>query len=146
MSAIIYWQNPCKLPMSFRCIKAYMLAFSGRFSRKCLEGISFNFFVCFIFDWSIGSAQKKKKHTNIMLYQNWNRTPVYFELAVSGSYIFISCWKNHAYLEKRRRKANLVSDFPLLQKIYIFTFTRRGCTKKMFYIFILKIFRSGHNI
>ena len=24
--------------------------------------------------------------------------------------------KNHVYLEKRRRKANLVSDFPLLQK------------------------------
>ena len=60
MSAIIYWQNPCKLLISFRCIKAYMLAFSGRFSRKCLEGISFNFFVCFIFDWSIGSAPKKK--------------------------------------------------------------------------------------
>ena len=55
MSAIIYWQNPCKLPTSFRCIKAYMLAFS----RKCLEGISFNVFVFFIFNWSIGSAPKK---------------------------------------------------------------------------------------
>ena len=50
MSAIIYWQNPCKLPMSFSCIKAYILAFSGRCSRKFLEGISFNFFVCFVFD------------------------------------------------------------------------------------------------
>ena len=60
MSAIIYWQNPCKLPMSFRCIKAYMLAFSGRFSRKCLEGISFKFFVCFIFNVSLGSAPKRK--------------------------------------------------------------------------------------
>ena len=28
--------------MSFRCIKAYMLAFSGRFSRKCLEGLGIN--------------------------------------------------------------------------------------------------------
>ena len=60
MSAIIYWQNPCKLPMIFRRIKAYMLAFSGSFSRKCLEGISFNFFVCFIFNVSIGSAPKRK--------------------------------------------------------------------------------------
>ena len=25
-----------------------------------------------------------------MLYQNWNRTPVYFELAVSDSYLFVS--------------------------------------------------------
>ena len=47
--------------MSFRCIKAFMLAFSGRFSRKCLEGNSFNFFVCFIFNVSLGSAPKRKK-------------------------------------------------------------------------------------
>ena len=67
MSAIIYWQNPCKLPMSFRCIKAYMLAFSGRFSRKCLEGISFNFFVCFISDRSIGSAPMKKTSISIVI-------------------------------------------------------------------------------
>ena len=60
MSAIIYWQNPCKLPMSFRCIKAFMHAFSGRFSRASLEGISFKFFVCFIFNVSIGSAPKRK--------------------------------------------------------------------------------------
>ena len=57
---IIYWQNPCKLPMSFRCIKAFMHAFSGRFSRACLEGISFKFFVCFIFNVSLGSAPKRK--------------------------------------------------------------------------------------
>ena len=37
-----------------------MLAFSGRFSRKCLEGISFKFFVCFIFNVSLGSAPKRK--------------------------------------------------------------------------------------
>ena len=89
MSAIIYWQNPCKLLISFRCIKAYMLAFSGRFSRKCLKGISFNFFVCFIFNRSIGSAQKKK-HQYLMLYQSWNRTPVYLEIAVSASYKMVS--------------------------------------------------------
>ena len=81
MSAIIYWQNPCKLPMSFRCIKAYMLAFSGRFSRKCLEGISFKLFVCFIFHWSIGSAPKKK--TSIS-----NVTP---KLKYNASLIRISC-------------------------------------------------------
>ena len=37
-----------------------MHAFSGRFSRTCLEGISFNFFVCFIFNVSLGSAPKRK--------------------------------------------------------------------------------------
>ena len=37
-----------------------MLAFFGRFSRKCLEGISFKFFVCFIFNVSLGSAPKRK--------------------------------------------------------------------------------------
>ena len=100
MSAIIYWQNPCKLSMSLRCIKAYMLAFSGRFSRKCLEGISFNFFVCSISDWSIGSAPKKKKHQYLTLYQNWNRTPVYFKLAVSASYtLSIACINTTSMLQ-----------------------------------------------
>ena len=37
-----------------------MHAFSGRFSRTCLEGISFKFFVCFIFNVSLGSALKRK--------------------------------------------------------------------------------------
>ena len=37
-----------------------MLAFSGRFSKASLEGISFKFFVCFIFNVSPGSAPKKK--------------------------------------------------------------------------------------
>ena len=60
MSAVIYYQNPCKLLISFRCIKAFMHAFSGRFSRASLEGISFKFFVCFIFIVSIGSAPKRK--------------------------------------------------------------------------------------
>ena len=67
MSAIIYWQNPCKLPMSFRCVKAFMHASSSRFSRASLEGISFNFFVCFILNVSIGSAPKRK---NIDIQRN----------------------------------------------------------------------------
>ena len=46
--------------LSFRYIKAFMHAFSGRFSRTCLEGISFKFFVCFIFNVSLGSAPKRK--------------------------------------------------------------------------------------
>ena len=46
--------------MSFRCIRAFMHAFSGRFSRTCLEGISFKFFVCLIFNVSLGSAPKRK--------------------------------------------------------------------------------------
>ena len=37
-----------------------MHAFSGRFSRASLEGISFKFFVCFIFNVSLGSAPKRK--------------------------------------------------------------------------------------
>ena len=37
------------------------MLFSRRFSRTCLEGISVNFFVCFIFNVSLGSAPKRKK-------------------------------------------------------------------------------------
>ena len=37
-----------------------MHASSGRFSRTCLEGISFNFFVCFIFNVSLGRTPKRK--------------------------------------------------------------------------------------
>ena len=37
-----------------------MHAFSGRFSRAFLEGISFKFFVCFIFNVSLGSGPKRK--------------------------------------------------------------------------------------
>ena len=33
MSAIIYYQNPCKLPVTLY-IKAYMLAFPGRLSKN----------------------------------------------------------------------------------------------------------------
>ena len=36
------------------------LLFSRGFSRICLEGISFKFFVCFIFNVSLGSAPKRK--------------------------------------------------------------------------------------
>ena len=31
---------------------------------------------------------KEKKHQHLTLYQNWNRTPVYFKLAVSASLLF----------------------------------------------------------
>jgi len=37
-----------------------MHAYSGRFSRASLEGISFNFFLCFISNVSLGSAPKRK--------------------------------------------------------------------------------------
>ena len=37
-----------------------MHTFSGKFSRASLEGISFNFFVCFIFNVSLGNAPKRK--------------------------------------------------------------------------------------
>ena len=36
------------------------MLFSRRFSRTCLEGISFKFDVCFIFNVSLGSAPKRK--------------------------------------------------------------------------------------
>ena len=39
-----------------------MLAFSGRFSIKCLEGISFNFFVCFILNVSIGRIKVQQRY------------------------------------------------------------------------------------
>ena len=49
MAAIIYYQNPCKLLISFRCIKAYMPAFSGRFSRESLQkGFLSNFMLVFL--------------------------------------------------------------------------------------------------
>ena len=31
---------------------------------------------------------KENKHQHLTLYQNWNRTPVYFKLAVSASLLF----------------------------------------------------------
>ena len=40
--------------------KGIHACFSGRFSRASLEWISFNFFVCFIFNVSLGSASKRK--------------------------------------------------------------------------------------
>jgi len=61
-----------------------MHAFSGRFSRASLEGISFNFFVCFIFNISIGSAPKRK---NIDIqYLSRFRMPVYFKSIFMSSY------------------------------------------------------------
>ena len=43
---------------------------------------------CMFYLWLINRKwPKEKKHQYLSLYQNWNRTPVYFELAVSASYI-----------------------------------------------------------
>ena len=79
-----------RIPVNCQCVldvwRHECLLFSRRFSGTCLEEISFNFFVCFFFNWSIWSAPKKKHHY-LTLYQNWNRTPVYLELAVSASYV-----------------------------------------------------------
>ena len=101
--------------MSFRCIKAFMHAFSGRFSRTCLEGISFNFFVCFIFNVSLGSAPKRKNfdiqrntrvasggqftlnyHTpshNQPLYAHFVELPLWSGESLAGSGCF--CWKSN---------------------------------------------------
>ena len=37
---------------------------------------------------------KEKKHQYLTLYQNWNRNPVYFGLAVSASYIWTCLWES----------------------------------------------------
>ena len=34
--------------------------------------------------------RQRKKHQYLTLYQNWNRIPVYFELAVSASYMWVN--------------------------------------------------------
>ena len=40
---------------------------------------------------------EEKKHPYLTLYQNWNRTPVYFELAVSASYVVFNVKKSMSY-------------------------------------------------
>ena len=67
--------------MSFRCIKAQMLAFSGRFSRKCLEGISFNFL--YILSSIDQQEVRQRKNTSIS-----NVIP---ELKYNPSLLRISC-------------------------------------------------------
>ena len=85
--------------MSFRCIKAFMHAFSGRFSRTCLEGISFKFFVCFIFNVSLGSAPKRK---NFDIQRNTR--------VASGGQFTLNyhtpshiCWHINSLLEDRQK-------------------------------------------
>ena len=70
--------------MSFRCIKAYMLAFSSRFSRKCIEGISFIFFVCFIFNWSTEVRQRE-----ITSISNVIRTRTVIEPQFTSNYLSV---------------------------------------------------------
>ena len=113
-AGILQWTrqlNPCTLLMSFRCIKAFMHAFSGRFSRTCLEGISFNFFVCFIFNVSLGSAPKRKnfdiqrntgvgsggqftsnrlsRHQKHILENTYSKKSIFQNI-----HIFTNCWQN----------------------------------------------------
>ena len=114
--------------MIFSRIKAYMLAFSGSFSRKCLEGISFNFFVCFIFNVSIGSAPKKKTST-FNVIPKLKQSPSLLQISCQ----FLVCQKVQ---KMRRQKIDVVQNlFPkrlqdtlaspasILQSIWIFILT-----------------------
>ena len=91
MSAIIYCQNdelnPCTLPMRFRCIKAFMLDFSGRLSRRILEK-SLSIFLYGLSSICQKEVRQRKKYWYPTLYQSWRRMPVYFECSVSASYSF----------------------------------------------------------
>ena len=73
------------------------MLFSRRFSRTCLEGISFNFFVCFIFNVSIGSAPKRK---NIDIQRNTR-------LGSGGQFTsnLLSC--HHIRLNEKEENQNL---------------------------------------
>ena len=82
-----------------------MHAFSGRFSRTCLEGISFNFFVCFIFNVSLGSAPKRK---NFDIQRN---TRVDSGGQFTSNYHTPSHIANSAVEE--------ISDFPKAQRILL---------------------------
>ena len=55
-----------------------------------LKKISFFYFFCMGYLQVINGSAKEKKHQYQTLYQNWNRTPVYLELALSASYHFRS--------------------------------------------------------
>ena len=67
---LLLWDLAClplyigRIPVNCQCVsdvyRHECLLFSRRFSRKCLEVISFKFFVCFIFNVSLGSAPKRK--------------------------------------------------------------------------------------
>ena len=72
-----------------------MHAFSGRFSRTCLEGISFNFFVCFIFNVSLGSAPKRK---NFDIQRNTR-------VASGGQFTLNYHTPSHMYLIDRREES-----------------------------------------
>ena len=122
MSAIIYYQNPCKLPVSFRCIKAFMHVFSGRFSRASLEGISFNFFLFYLRCINRKCA-KEKTHWYPTYYQSRCRMPVNFKSIVIASYVQCTC--NRVYYQDK----NFIGQSPYIlvqqQKIEILP-PRRG--------------------
>ena len=64
-----------------------MLAFSGRFCITCLDQNGFLSTFFYIFSSTDHyEVRQSKKHQYVILYQNWNRTPVYLELAVNASY------------------------------------------------------------
>ena len=78
-----------------------MHAFSGRFSRTCLEGISFKFFVCFIFNVSLGSAPKRK---NFDIQRNTR-------VGSEGQFTSNRLSNDHMYLGKSDKKGIfLLSD------------------------------------
>ena len=65
-----------------------MLAFSGRFFITCLDQKGFLSTFFYVFSSTDQyEVRQSKKHQYVNLYQNWNRTKVYLELAVSASYV-----------------------------------------------------------
>ena len=63
------------------------MLFSRRFSRTCLEGISFKFFCMFYLQCITRKCAKEKKLWYPMLYQSGVRRPVYFKSIVMSSYM-----------------------------------------------------------
>ena len=93
----------------------FMHAFSGRFSRASLEGISFNFFVCFILNVSLGSAPKRKNfdiQRNTRVASGGQFTLNYH----TPSPILFATWKSFTFPDSeslnrcRRRKYLLTSS------------------------------------
>ena len=55
----------------------------------------FQIFCMFYLQCITRKCAKEKKQQYLMLYQTWKRTSVYFKLALSWSYIFLSLLLNH---------------------------------------------------
>ena len=84
------------------------MLFSRRFSRTCLEGISFKFFVCFIFNVSLGSAPKRKKLWKKM-YTIFAWLVTLFKPKASFAYLSIEAWQTA-----------VVGSFPCKRKKWLF--------------------------